>query len=348
MPGKLFLHIGRNRSGSTTLQNTWLRHADALQAANIQYALFGQESLPGHDLPGFSSHMALMQYLEDRPSASVLVSQEALCCFQRDFAKAMAANLARLDVTLIFYVRPYRDWVVSNYVFNVLIGEQAGDFDAYLDELGERASFWPALETWGDEIGWDRVRVRSLHPDDLVAGDLAVDGMAAIGLAPSISAPSTFALAPRDNASPAWVSTELIRLLLAGPSGRQRPIELYSLAAILRTGEVIDHEVRRAAASEGVSLPRGAYLTADQSVRLCEMYNHDLGLRASRTGRRLRRDDRAGEWSRNFLPCVDHAPPGLLRALQDGLSRPSVREALGSTIGERRLGEFLTRRQLSP
>ena len=331
MGAKLFLHIGRNRTGSTTLQNTWLRHADDLRASGVQYALFGQQGPAGHDLPSFPSHMALAQYVQDHPSPAILVSHEGLCCFQHEFAEAMAIDLAELDTTLIFYVRPYRDWVVSDYVFNVLIGEQAADFDAYLDDLGDRVRFWPALKTWGDAIGWDRVRVRSLHPDDLAGSDLAVDGMAAIGLAPFTHHP-----APRDNASPAWISTELIRFLLNDPL-EKRASERHKLNEILRAGELIDYQVRVAVSKAELHLDRGSYLTRTQSVNLTDLYNSDLDILAAHTGRKLRPDEGdAAKQRGGRSPTVRDIPRSLLLSLRDELQQTDQIDQLGKALGESR------------
>lgn len=312
MGGKLFLHIGRNKVGSTTLQKTWLRNIDTLRTAGIQYAMFGQTSPPGHDFPSFASHLEMAQHVESHPDTATLVSHEGLCCFLPVFAKAMATDLARLNVRILFYVRPYRDWVVSNYAFNILLGLQRGDFDSYLEALGDAARFWPALEVWGEAIGWDRVRVRSLHSDDLVAGDLATDGMVAIGLDPQAIDPT-----PPQNGSPIWVSTEIVRFLSGGASIHQ-PIDEHSLSDIRGLADIVDHEVRRAASALGVPLERRSYLTADQSARLRALYDHDLDLLALRTGRQLRRDD-LDTPPRLFMPSAEHVPPALLETLKRNL-----------------------------
>ena len=334
--GKLFLHIGRNRAGSTTLQNAWLRHFDALRAGGVEYVLFGQKSPPDRAIVSFSSHMALAQYIRDHSSSSVLVSHEGLCCFQQEFAAAMASDLSKLDVTLVAYVRPYRDWVVSDYVFNVLIGEQSEDFDSYLEHLGGRVAFWPSLRIWGDAIGWNRVRVRSLHPDDLTGGDLIVDGMAAIGLPHRAGGP-----APRENASPAWISTELIRFLLAGSTDSRRPSDRHEIAEILRMGELIDYEVRLAAGYEGLSLESGSYLTAKQAESLAILYNADLALIAAYTGWTLRHDEGAGDFAREFIPSASHIPHRILSSIQESIHSKRLLGLIKEVVGEHRAKTFM-------
>ena len=313
MGGRLFLHIGRNRAGSTTLQSHWLRNVDALLAQGVQYALFGQASPPGLELQSFSSHMELAAHLRRHPDRSILISHEGLCCFQRDFAKALASDLASLDLQVLFYVRPYRGWAVSDYSFNVLIGWQTGSFDDYLETLGGAVSFWPALEVWGEAVGWDRVRVRSLHPGDLVGGDLICDGMAAIGLPPL-----AHAAAPRENATPNWVSVELVRALLAEAAEGVRPADRFSTADILTAGERIDHQVRVAEAVEG-PVGRAAYLTQSQSLSLATLYNDDLARVADRTGVRLSPDSLDVIKARPFLPSAARVPYGLRRSIQRSL-----------------------------
>ena len=302
LPSKLFLHIGRNKAGSTTLRASWLRKVEALQAAGIQYALFGQPNPSGFNLPSFSSHMELIAYLERRPDRSVLISNEGLCCFDKTFARSMAEDLSKLDVLLLFYVRPYTSWAVSDYTFNVLIGEETRNFDEYLTALGDNVGFWAALEVWGEAIGWDRLRIRSLHPDDLSGGDLGDDGLAALGIAPLDHAP-----APMENAAPAWISTEILRAVLTD-GDKQLPTARFALSEILALSEWIDLQVRIAASELGLSLDRGAYITLEQALRLEDLYNADLDRVESKTGTKLRKDDMSNYKGRTFLPSIAHVP----------------------------------------
>src|SRR5271168_4995399 len=137
----LYLHIGRNKAGSTTLQNYWIAQASELRRAGVQYALFGQPSPPGSGLPTFPTHALLADFVRAEPGRAVLVSHEVICCFTPGVTRALASDLASLNLQLIFYVRPYRDWVLSSYNFDVRTGFNGRDFDRYLEDLRPLISF---------------------------------------------------------------------------------------------------------------------------------------------------------------------------------------------------------------
>ena len=315
---ELYLHIGRNKAGSTTLQKHWLGHLEALRRAGVEYTLFGQPSPPGSGLPSFPSHLELIAFIQAQKQASVLMSNEGICCFLDPFGRAMARDLAaEVDLNVLFYTRPYRDWLVSSYGFDVRIGRTGADFDRYLAMLWPKISVWPVLATWGEAIGWDRMRVRSLDPRDLVGGDLRRDGDAAIGVNLPISGP-----APRDNASTSWVTVELMRTLVGADVGEDDRHPYLTIGDILETGDVIDHYVVAGMEALGERPGAGAYLTRDQSQALAQLYNRDLDRLEAATGVRLQRDEAPAAPDRGDPPAVAHVSARLLRFIRDCASDP--------------------------
>jgi hypothetical protein len=300
----LYLHIGRNKAGSTTLQNHWVTHADALRQAGIDYVLFGQPSPPGSELLTFPSHRLIADFARGQRGRSVLVSHEVISCFPPEVTRNMAADLSDLNVRVIFYVRPYRDWVLSSYNFDVRTGFNKRDFDSYLQNIQPTISFWPMLEVWGEAIGWQNVRVRSLHPRDLQGRDLIGDSDAALGVT---LPPSN--LDDRVNTSPSWMVIELLRTIVdREPSGGWNRTGLA-------VAEALHGYTDAAIEACGATASRVTYLTPRQARGLQDLYNRDLAAIAARTGLPLQPDDIEQPPDRAFLPTAAEVPKNVMRTI---------------------------------
>ena len=310
---RLYLHIGRNKAGSTTIQAFCLERAEQLKAAGVQYALFGYPPPPGGGVPSFPSHHPLADFVRAQSGGAVLVSHEGICCFPAELTRSMASDLSDLDVRVIFYIRPYREWVVSSYSFDVCIGFNGRDFDRYLESLSERISFRPMLEIWGEVLGWDKIRVRSLHPADLEGGDLVTDFMAAMEV--EVASPRSV---ERLNTGASWMTVELVRTVLGrdealgwDPQGR----------TIART---LSYHLEMAVADHGEGGGEVNYLTRGQAQALAGLYNDDLAFIAERTGVRLQAEATGDLPDRRFLPSAERAPRALMRLVRQRASEPAA------------------------
>ncbi len=306
----LYLHIGRNKAGSSTLQSYFRDNAAALREAGVQYALFNQPSSPGCALPTFATHRDISGFVLAQPGGSVLVSHEGLCCFTRDMTRIMAADLAKLDLRVIFYVRPYTDWIVSSYCFDVRMGINGRDFDRYLDWMHPAISCWPTLEIWGGTIGWDRLHVRSLNPLDLHGGDLLSDCLTAIGL-PAVQSTG------RENASPNWMIVELLRLVVGRDAASGWDTTRLAIAEALH--ELADMAI------DASATPRtpARYLTPRQAHTLAALYNDDLARLTRYTGVNLQDDRRVVATGRDAPPSAGWIPQPVLRGIKSLALRPA-------------------------
>lgn len=313
----LFLHIGRNKAGSTTLQTFFAAHAQWLAARGVRYSLFGHESESRADLPGYPSHLHLLEALRDSRDSSILVSNEWISALPADFVAPMVRDLAGARVQVLVYIRPYRDWIVSCYGNDVRRGFNGRDFDSYAARFADRISVWPTLRLWGEGLGWHRVRVRSLDYFDLQGGHLINDCLAAMGLPHP-----TGKIASRSNENPPWTAIELLRLAADRPDGDGWDDTQLATAAVLTD------LMRRARQSCGVAIPHAVYLPHEQAKWLAALYNHDLEQIAAHTGARLRPDE-VYHPSRSFLPTAAHIPVELLRDIARRAALPAYAEASG-------------------
>lgn len=274
---RIFLHIGRNKAGSTSLQDFFLAQREALAADGLRYCLFGHlwESVPG--VLGFANQLELAAHARTGTERAYLISNEFMFGWPIDYTDSMAEWLAGFDVRVIAYLRPYGAWIRSAYADAVKNGENSRDFDRYLDWMAPRISAWPYLEGWGEAFGWDRIRIRSLDPRDLTGGDLIADCLTALGLEPGPASS-----AGRSNQAPDWPVVEMLRRLIT------RDDEAGWEATARRIADPLRTLMMECLAETPV--PPIDYLTAEQAERLAERYNSDLDLLAERTGVTLQRE----------------------------------------------------------
>lgn len=294
---RIYLHIGRNKAGSTSLQDFFLAQRDALAAAGLRYCLFGhlKDSVPG--VLGFQTQFELAAHARAGADPAYLVSNEFMFGWPLDYTDSMAAGLAGFDVRIIAYIRPYGAWIRSAYADAVKNGENSRDFDRYLDWMAPRISAWPYLEGWGEAFGWDRVRIRSLDPADLVGGELIGDCLTALNLEPALATG-----AARSNQAPDWPVVEMLRRLITRDDEAGWDPAARRIADPLRA-------LMEACLSERPVAPID-YLTATQAARLAELYNRDLDLLAERTGVALQPERPTGR-DRAALPDFSQIPADL-------------------------------------
>jgi len=310
---RIYLHIGRNKAGSTSLQDFFLAEREALAAAGLRYCLFGhlKDSAPG--VLGFETQFELAAHANTGTERAYLVSNEFLFGWPREYTDSMVAGLAGFDLRVIAYIRPYGAWVCSAYAEEVKKGWNSRDFDRYLDWLGPRISAWPYLQGWGEALGWDRVRVRSIDPRDLDGGELIGDCLSALDLDPALARGTI-----RSNRAPDWPVLEMLRALVDADN------EIGWSEAARRVAEPLQALMEDCLAEAPV--PPADYLTAEQARGLADLYNRDLDCLAEWTGVRLQPERPSGR-TRAALPGFDRIPMALLRQWARRASAPDFRNA---------------------
>jgi hypothetical protein len=270
----IYLHIGRNKAGSTTLQDVFLDRRADLEARGVHYAFYGHMRDIDPRVPGFSTPSELVAYAREHPDKTILISNEFMSGAPAEFVETAAAALQGVDTQVIAYIRDYASWISSSYAFDVRAGWNARDFDSYLEWMDGRISYWPSLERWGRAFGWERMRIRSLDAASLDGGDLISDCIRAIGLDPAMIGSSR---AIRSNTAMSWMTVELTRALLGESSETGWEPESERLIGYLQM--VFD-----ACVTESTSRPvQASYFSSNQAKRLTDLYNDDVRKVAERT-----------------------------------------------------------------
>ena len=270
----IYLHIGRNKAGSTSIQDYFARHHAAMQARGVEYVLFGhmQGSVPG--VAGFSSTGELAAYARRNPDLDLFLSNEFMAAAPQGFIDEAAANFKGLDVTLMAYIRDYNSWLVSGYGFDIRAGWNARDFDAYLAELGDRISYGPVLERWAGAFGWGAMRIRSLDKVSLDGGELLFDGLSALGLKPTPADAGT----PRTNTAMHWMRVELTRALIAQTNETGWDADEADVIGY------VQDVLQACIDAKGAGATPIAYPTPAEAARLNHLYNADVERIVSQTG----------------------------------------------------------------
>jgi hypothetical protein len=295
--GRVVLHIGRNKAGSTTLQDLCAHESSALEAQGVDYVMFGHMSRSNGNLRGFETFEQLSEYARTVPGRRVLVSNEFMFGWPDDYTKAAATALAACHVEIVAYIRAYDAWAVSAYAEETRRGMNMRDMDAYIEWLWPRISAWPYLKMWGECFGWDRIHLRDLSPMSLHGGELCADFAKAL----DVTLPGWTG---RSNASPHWIELELARRLTTRNgevdwAGVER-VELEPLAQIMSA----------LVASEPMVEP----LSPEQRSLLIELYNADLLRIEAAGGPRLPPAPPVVEQRRGAAPSLEQVAPRVLDA----------------------------------
>ncbi|MBQ0957333.1 hypothetical protein KAK06_00045 [Ideonella sp. 4Y11] len=140
------LHIGRHKSGTSSLQAYLADHPDRLAAEDILYPRAGRQGIAHHALAGVLQQRSmredpqradatlrqfrhdLARELDGRPARRVLLSSEA---FQNARAVDVAAAFAPRNSSVIVYLREQADYLVSSYQQVVHARQHAADLATY-------------------------------------------------------------------------------------------------------------------------------------------------------------------------------------------------------------------------
>lgn len=306
MTATQFIHIGRNRCASTTLQYFFLNNIEALAAAGVDYFVFGQMTKSFPNSPGFPTHIQYGAHIKANPNRSTLISNEDFMGYGDLFAPAQVKSLEDAPRRIIAYIRDYCSWVRSAYMETVMTGLACLDFDAYVRQSHVFVSAMPSLQAWGDLAGWDNMHVRALDPANLHQGDVVLDCARVMGLPESIVHGAK--LEPK-HVSPHWICVEIIRYIRAAHA--QADWRTFTHEIVYKLQPLI----MRAIVEAGAADVQAEYLTAEHAQRFGDLYNADVAVLNSRMDSNIPRAPAQRADGRSFLPSLEHVPIEVLQAL---------------------------------
>lgn len=208
---KVFLHIGLEKTGTTTIQRTFVRNKEYFESIGFRYPVFNGEE----------NHVALYNYaktenvIDELRIYAGLKTADDVVDFRADFRKELVNRLANYegtvvfsnehlssrlsgpdalvrlkdllslisdDVTVVLYLRNIEDFVVSTYSTAVKCGETKSIGDFCQDLSLFRYQFDKVITNWSSIFGADNLVIREFSRGELINADIFDDFASVIGM----------------------------------------------------------------------------------------------------------------------------------------------------------------------
>jgi hypothetical protein len=194
---QIIIHAGFAKCGSTSIQGALFHNFAKLQKDRV--SLFGRELRIAHapadlGVPLWFLEAArekaepLAQKLSDEiasvrgPNGDGIAILSAENLARPDMAPLFAGLDSRLEVSLIFYLRPQLEWIPSAWKqWGLKKGLSLSDFVSHCIQI-RRPPFKLGIETWKSVLPAATVHVRFLIPELLIGGNPAQDFFHLAGL----------------------------------------------------------------------------------------------------------------------------------------------------------------------
>lgn len=201
---KLFLHIGFNKTGSTSLQQNLAANTAALARQGILYphdpqAPYMQRwqhvplaaAIPGRHVPWLSqpkrrnldrAYGTFFAALEGTPQDRLVISSESFGGLDMGAKKVgwVRDQFSDYDVTVVAYIRRQDSYFLSTYQESIKAGSTAPfDFGRHVELKG--LHFAQRLAPWRQVFGAEKVVVRPFAPAFWPEGELYYDFLQVIG-----------------------------------------------------------------------------------------------------------------------------------------------------------------------
>lgn len=247
----LYLHIGTEKTGSTSIQRFFAANRERLAANGILYP----------SAPGRANHLALAGLAHKKPGGEIwrklkIESEDDYKSFRAELRSNLAAELAshagektilsnehcssrlkstaeiedlRLflseffdDIRVVVYLRRQDDFFVSTYSTAIKTGHTEPLALPQPHKLANRYDYWDLLSRWAAVFGRERLICRKFERESLAGGDVVRDALAAMGIAER----EDYERMPDANKSLDAASLEFLRLMNThcGPDRRARKI----------------------------------------------------------------------------------------------------------------------------
>jgi hypothetical protein len=340
----IYLHIGRRKTGTTTIQQFMARNAETLERYGVLYPTIARTTGTAHH--GLATSMlkrgavrgedprkfwsALDQLALDRPDKKIVVSTEAL----ESVSPAKLRKVFRHEeVRILCYMRDAAAYTESAYTQSTKFGINTENFDTYFARRLEsgRMRYSKSLAKWAKVFGAANVRVRSLDKTCLDGEDLITDFLSALGLVRK-DLDLGFPNPKSKNLSPGWKVVELLRAMYESlPVGEK----IQSKKRVLKAVGVIGMKIGEKLMIDG---GRGQYLTLEQRQICNEEYSEDLSAIEALDLDSMIQPVSSGSSNRQrpFLPSLEFVPPEESSAFFRSISTKIISESilsggLGST-----------------
>lgn len=188
----IYLHIGLNKTGTSSLQDFFRMNAQALLNEGVCYPQAGRDAAAHHPLSkwlkspkgmalGATAPMVAGLLDEIRDADKVVISSEDFHTHGPKSIEQLARLFAGHRVHVVLYVREHVAYLASWYQQNVQATHLSCAFDSFC--YFTRKPLARIADQWARVFGRDRVMVGLYDRASLIQGDVVQDFAARIGLA---------------------------------------------------------------------------------------------------------------------------------------------------------------------
>lgn len=238
---RFLLHIGRHKTGSSSLQRFFFKNSDALLQYGYFYPKAGLKNIAHHpvadcfnpqkkissgDLSGTETILESLQQDIEGCNKTVLLSSEA---FQNSDPELVGRFFAPGDVRIVIYIREQVDYIISAYQQVIHAKLLHCTLDAYSTRVV--VDYDRFLSRWEQVFGRHNIDVRIYDRTLLKNNNIVEDFMAYLG----INGMQEFEY-PRDEVNPSigGVLLEFKRLVNAcGPYNHSTRGRFYNLLSVM-------------------------------------------------------------------------------------------------------------------
>lgn len=176
---RLFLHVGLNKTGTSSIQNFLGKNREKLSENGVLYPkLFLQDG--AHHKISDPRNFSLIDRLHDEAADAhtVILSSEAL--YQDVNLPRIVGALKDFDIKGVIYLRPHIPLLTSWYQQNVQAGNCTAQLSNYL--YYQKFSYTDMLRRLERLFGFNNLLIKIYDRDLLLNGDSVEDFMATCGL----------------------------------------------------------------------------------------------------------------------------------------------------------------------
>lgn len=174
---QIFLHIGTNKTGTSSIQHHFFQNRDLLSQNDLCYPALGANVAAHHNVAKwvkspkkFEAELNALK-TEIAPFKKVVLSSEAFC--DLDDPHAVEQQFPECDVKVILYLRDPVRYFLSWWQQDIQMGKRYPDMRSYL--MTQRRSYAGLVDKWVEVFGRSNLIIRVYDRTTLPKGDVLLD-----------------------------------------------------------------------------------------------------------------------------------------------------------------------------
>ena len=194
---KIILHIGTNKTGTSSLQSFLAKNPTFLDRNGFIYPKFGQIYYGHHEIAYGLSNKTVYGFkldpnagqnflnqinnlYKDRPNHTVILSSEAF--YSRNEPSNIAKYLDGFNVKIICYFREYISYISSWYQQHISDSNFYGHINSFFDQVKEQTEYEGFASQWVNAFGANNFIAKSFDRTSLYKKDIIHDFFKILGI----------------------------------------------------------------------------------------------------------------------------------------------------------------------